>query len=94
MFKKLLFLLIPISGFAQTQISLNDLSAFKNPSINWTIEGGVTGNFNGDLLKPVSGMGVLLSTLRGPKYQATDDLYSVLEHGDIKMSLEIGRAHV
>ena len=34
------------------------------------------------------GMGVLLSTLRGPKYQSTDDLYSVLEHGDIKMSLD------
>ena len=88
MFKKLLFLLIPISGFAQTQISLNDLSAFKKPSSNWTIEGGVTGNFNGDPLKPMPGMGVLLSTLRGPKYQATDDLYSVIEHGDIKISLD------
>ena len=88
MIKKLLFLFIPISGFAQTQIPLNDLSAFKNPSINWTIEGGVTGNFNGNTLTPTPGKGVLVNTLRGAKYQATDDLYSVLEHGDIKMSLD------
>lgn len=88
MLKKLLFLLIPITGFAQTRIPLNDLSAFKNPSVNWTIEGGVTGSFDGNSLKPVAGKGVLLSTLRGPKYQANDELYSVIEHGDIKISLD------
>jgi Domain of Unknown Function (DUF1080) len=88
MLKKLLFLLIPITGFAQNSIPLNDLSAFKNPSANWTIEGGVTGNFNGNPLTPIAGKGVLLNTLRGAKYQATDDLYSVLEHGDIKISLD------
>jgi hypothetical protein len=88
MLKKLLFLLTPITGFAQTQIPLNDLSAFKNPSINWTIEGGVTGSFDGNALKPIAGKGVLLSTLRGAKYQATDELYSLMEHGNIKMSLD------
>jgi Domain of Unknown Function (DUF1080) len=88
MLKKLLLLLIPITGFAQTQIPLNDLSAFKNPSINWTIEGGVTGNFSGDALKPTAGKGVIVNTLKGAKYQASDDLYSVIEHGDIKMSLD------
>jgi len=88
MFKKLLFLLIPITGFAQSRISLNDLTAFKNPSLNWTIEGGVTGSFDGNALKPIAGKGVLLSTMKGPKYQSSDDLYSVLEHGDIKMALD------
>lgn len=88
MLKKLLFLLSPITGFAQTQIPLNDLSAFKNPSINWTIEGGVTGNFNGNVLTPTSGKGVMLCTLRNPRLTRTDDLYSVMEHGDIKMSLD------
>ena len=88
MLKKLLFLLIPFTGFAQTQIPLNDLSAFKNPSINWTIEGGVTGNFNGNVLTPTSGKGVMLCTLRNPRLTRTDDLYSVMEHGDIKMSLD------
>ena len=88
MLKKLLFLLIPLTGFAQTQIPLNDLRDFKNPSINWTIEGGVTGNFNGNSLTPTAGKGVIVNTLRGAKYQATDDLYSAMEHGDIKMSLD------
>ena len=88
MIKKLLFLLIPITGFAQTQIPLNDLNAFKNPSINWTIEGGVTGNFNGNVLTPTSGKGIMLCTLRNPRLTRTDDLYSVMEHGDIKMSLD------
>ena len=88
MLKKLLFLLISFTGFAQTQIPLNDLSAFKNPSINWTIEGGVTGNFNGNVLTPTSGKGVMLCTLRNPRLTRTDDLYSVMEHGDIKMSLD------
>jgi Domain of Unknown Function (DUF1080) len=88
MLKKLLFLLIPITGFAQTQIQLNDLSAFKNPSINWTIEGGITGDFNGNVLKPAAGKGIIVNTLKGAKYQASDDLYSVMEHGDIKMSLD------
>ena len=88
MLKKLLFLLIPITGFTQTQIQLNDLSAFKNPSINWTIEGGVTGNFNGNALSPTSGKGVMLCTLRNPRLTRSDDLYSIMEHGDIKMSLD------
>ncbi len=88
MFKKLLFLLVPITGFAQTQISLSDLSSFKNPSINWTIEGGVTGNYDGKTLTPTSGKGIMLCTLRNPRLTRTDDLYSVMEHGDIKISLD------
>jgi hypothetical protein len=88
MLKKLLFLLIPLSGFAQNSIPLNDLSAFKNPSVNWTIEGGVTGDFNASALTPTAGKGVLLSTLKGAKYQASDELYSVMEHGDIKISMD------
>ncbi|MES2516597.1 MAG: family 16 glycoside hydrolase [Bacteroidota bacterium] len=86
MLKKLLFLFVPFVGIAQTPISLNDLSAFKNPSANWTIEGGVTSNAN--TLVPTAGKGVLLCTLRGPKYQPTDELFSNLEHGDIKLSFD------
>lgn len=88
MIKKLVFLLLPFAGFAQTQILLNDLSAFKNPSANWTVEGGVTGNINGNALTPTAGKGILVCTLKGAKYQATDDLYSAMEHGDIKISLD------
>lgn len=88
MIKKLVFLLLPFAGFAQTQISLNDLSGFKNPSANWTIEGGIMGNVNSNALTTTAGKGVLVCTLRGAKYQATDDLYSSMEHGDIKISLD------
>jgi hypothetical protein len=89
MFEKLtLFFLFPLIGFAQTQIPLDDLSTFKNPSINWTIEGSVTGNFNGNTLTATVGKGVMLCTLRNPRLTRTDDLYSVMEHGDLKISLD------
>jgi Domain of Unknown Function (DUF1080) len=88
MFKKLLFLLLPIVGFAQTEIALNDLSAFSSPSANWTIEGDVSGNFNAPLLTAKAGKGILFCTLRGAKYQRTDDLKFNLEHGDIKLSMD------
>jgi Domain of Unknown Function (DUF1080) len=88
MLKKLLFLLTPITGFSQTQISLNDFSAFKNPSINWTIEGGVSGNFNANALTPTAGKSVLLCSSRNQKSSRTDDLYSVMEHGNIKIFLD------
>ncbi|MDZ7896489.1 MAG: DUF1080 domain-containing protein [Arcicella sp.] len=88
MLKKLLFLLLPVAGFAQTEITLNDLSAFNNPSANWTIEGDVSGNFNATSLTPKVGKGVLFCTLKGAKYQRSDDLKFNLEHGDIKLSMD------
>lgn len=89
MLRILLFLLLPLTGIAQTEIMLNDLSAFKKPSPNWTIEGGVVGNANATNLTTKAGKGVLLCTERNAKkYQTEDDLYSVLEHGDIKMAFD------
>ncbi len=88
MLKKIFLLLFPLAGFAQTQIQLNDLSAFNNPSANWTIESDVSGNFNAPLLTSKAGKGILFCTLRGAKYQRTDDLKFNLEHGDIKLSLD------
>ena len=88
MFKKIFFFLFPLAGFAQTQIPLNDLSAFNNPSANWTIEGDISGNFNAVALTPKPGKGVLFCMLRGAKYQRTDDLKFNLEHGDIKLSMD------
>lgn len=88
MFKKLLILLFPVSVMAQTEIPLNDLSAFKNPSANWSIEGDASGNPNSSVITPKAGKGVLLCTLKGAKYQRTDDLRFNLEHGDIRLSLD------
>ncbi|MFC0185903.1 family 16 glycoside hydrolase [Pseudarcicella hirudinis] len=73
---------------AQTEIPLNDLSAFKNPSANWSIEGDASGNPNSSVITPKAGKGVLLCTLKGAKYQRTDDLRFNLEHGDIRLSLD------
>ncbi len=88
MLKKLLFLFFPLAGMAQNQIPLNDLSAFNNPSANWTIEGGVTVGASPSAFTTTAGKGVLVCTLRGPKYQLTDDLFSKLEHGDLKISFD------
>lgn len=88
MLKRLICLLIPVSVFAQTEIPLNDLSYFKKPSANWSIEGQVVGTANGEALKVSSGKGILLNTLKGPKYQRTDDLVFGFEHGDIRLSLD------
>ena len=86
--KKLLFLLFPISAFAQTEIPLNDLGAFKNPSTNWTIVGGISGDYQATTLTSTEGKGILYGTAKGAKYQANDDLFFKLEHGDIKLSLD------
>lgn len=86
--KKLLFLLFPISVFAQTEIPLNDLNAFKNPSTNWTIVGGISGDYQATTLNSSDGKGILYGTAKGAKYQANDDLIFKLEHGDIKLSLD------
>ncbi len=77
-----------MAGIAQTEIALKDLSAFNNPSANWTIEGDVSGNFNSPTLTSKPGKGVLFCTLKGAKYQRTDDLKFNLEHGDIKLSMD------
>ena len=86
--KKLLFLLFPISTFAQTEIPLNDLGAFKNPSANWTIVGGISGDYQSATLTSTEGKGILYASAKGAKYQSNDDLIFKLEHGDIRLSLD------
>ncbi|WP_256005875.1 3-keto-disaccharide hydrolase [Pedobacter deserti] len=70
----------------QSEISLNDLSAFKDPGPTWSIAGGVTANLDQqDVLKVAKGSGVLVSI---PKKNAGRDLYTVAEHGDMILELE------
>ncbi len=88
MYKLLFLLLLPLSVFAQTDFPLNDRSAFKNPSANWSIQSAVTGNANATNLTPIPGKGVLFCQIKGAKYQPTDDLYFNFEHGNIKISLD------
>jgi hypothetical protein len=91
-----LLLLLACSAIAQTDIynlqnlPLQDLSAFKSPGKNWSIAGEVTGNFNDSQLRTKSGQGILVNTLgdKDPKYQAGQNLFTSLEHGDMVMELD------
>ena len=88
MYKLLLLLFLPIPVFAQQNLPLDDLRAFKNPSANWSIQSAVLGNADAANLTPTAGKGVLFCQLKGPKYQSSDDLYFQLEHGNLKMSVD------
>ncbi len=70
----------------KSELSLTDLSAFKSPSANWSVAGSVTSDFNKEYsLDKKNGTGVLV-TIPGKK--DNKDLYTVMEHGDIDLSLD------
>lgn len=89
--KKLLFTLLlgaPMCAWAQQAIPLTDLSAFDQPSKNWTIEQAVFSTYADTALQVSTGKGVLVNTLRGGKYHRTDDLKSKMQHGDIRLLVD------
>ena len=89
--KKLLFSLLlatPLGLWAQQSIPLNDLSAFDQPSKNWTIEQAVFAKYTDTLFQVSPGSGVLVNTLRSGKYHRTDDLKSKMQHGDIRLLVD------
>ena len=89
--KKLLFTLLlaaPLCAWAQQAIPLTDLSAFDQPSKNWTIEQAVFSTYADTALQVSPGKGVLVNTLRGGKYHRTDDLKSKMQHGDIRLLVD------
>ena len=89
--KKLLFTLLlaaPLCAWAQQAIPLTDLSAFDQPSKNWTIEQAVFSTYADTALQVSPGKGVLVNTLRGGKYHRSDDLKSKMEHGDIRLLVD------
>ena len=82
------FAFIPLLGRAQnqafTEVPLTDLSAFKNPSANWSIAGAV----NGRVDKPFEvqiGQGILVND---PGQKKNDDIFTNFEHGDIDLSVD------
>ena len=83
--KKILFSLLislPFCAWSQQSIPLTDLSAFDQPSKNWTIEQNVFAHYSDTLFQVSPGKGVLVNTLRGGKYHRTDDLKSKMQHGE------------
>ena len=76
-----------VFGQSVTQIELNNLSAFKNPSKSWQIVAGV----KADLTQPNSlsstkGSGVLLNL--PDNRNKGEDLYTNAEYGDIDLELD------
>jgi hypothetical protein len=89
--KKLLFTLLlaaPLCAWAQQAIPLTDLSAFDQPSKNWTIEQAVFATYADTALQVSPGKGVLVNTLRSGKYHRSDDLKSKMQHGDIRLLVD------
>ncbi len=89
--KKLLFTLLlaaPLCAWAQQSIPLTDLSAFDQPSKNWTIEQAVFATYADTSLQVSPGKGVLVNTLRSGKYHRSDDLKSKMQHGDIRLLVD------
>lgn len=89
--KKILFFLLlaaPICAWAQQSIPLTDLTAFDQPSKNWTIEQSVFATYSDTLFQVSPGKGILVNTLRSGKYHRTDDLKSKMEHGDIRLLVD------
>ncbi len=73
---------------AQQMIDLKDLSAFDQPTKNWTVQGRVKGSPSDTLFQASAGTGVLLNTLRNGKYHREDDLKFKFQHGDIHLKLD------
>lgn len=85
----LLMLIFPVLSSAQTKIPLNDLSAFKLQSNNWSIVSDVTAPLdqkNTLVAKP--GTGVIMCKHEQKEYGEKFDLFTKEEYGDMDLSLD------
>ncbi len=72
---------------AEQNVSLIDLSAFKNPADSWQIAGDVSANISKqNMLNLSKGTGILVNQPDKKKHGA--DLFTNLEHGDIDLELD------
>ncbi len=70
----------------QQTIALNDLSAFKSPSANWSVAGTAAADFTKhNTLTKTDGAGILVSI---PGKGENKDIFTVIEHGDIDLSVD------
>lgn len=84
-----LLIALSASSYGQNteQVSLTDLSFFKNPSKSWQIAGGAKADLGKiNQLNLSQGTGVLVN-LPGKKLKG-EDLYTLTEYGDIDLELE------
>lgn len=70
-------------------VSFNDLSAFKNPSSNWSIVGDAAADLNqNNVMTTTAGKGVLVCQHPRGKYGREFDLFTNFEHGDADLEVE------
>jgi hypothetical protein len=70
----------------QQQISLNDLSAFKSPTANWSIAGSVITDLSkANTITKKEGTGILVNI---PGKEKNEDIFTNMEHGDIDLSVD------
>ncbi len=82
------FSVVSLAVQGQT-VSFNDLSAFKNPSSNWSIAGDAAADLNqNNVMTATAGKGVLVCQHPRGKYGREFDLFTNLEHGDADLEVE------
>jgi hypothetical protein len=75
--------------YTLTDLSLNDLSAFRTPSKNWQVVANAKGSFNDTNLQTVAGTGVLANLYTQEfQYKPEANLFSALEHGDMYLEMD------
>ncbi|MGF7078377.1 3-keto-disaccharide hydrolase [Mucilaginibacter sp. UYCu711] len=73
-------------GQLNQQIALNDLSAFKSPSANWSVASSVSADFvKHNTITKKDGTGILVSI---PGKEKNEDIFTTMEHGDIDLSVD------
>ncbi|MEZ4905450.1 MAG: family 16 glycoside hydrolase [Spirosomataceae bacterium] len=90
MIRSFSFLFCFISLVVHSQrISLNDLSAFKNPATNWSIVGDAIADLNQkNVLVATAGQGVLVCQQPIGKYGQEYNLLTNMQHGDADVEVE------
>jgi Domain of Unknown Function (DUF1080) len=72
-----------------TNLSLSDMSGFKNPSSNWQIVGGITTSFQDATLKTQAGKGFLCDNIdKKDLYKPNQNLFTTFEHSDIYLEMD------
>lgn len=83
-----LFCIVTLAVKSQT-VSLNDLSAFKTPTANWSIAGDVTVDLNQtNVMTTTPGKGVLACIKLPGKAGLAYNLLTNFEHGDADVEVE------
>ncbi|MFY0652581.1 MAG: DUF1080 domain-containing protein [Cyclobacteriaceae bacterium] len=74
-------------GFSLTSIKLQDLSAFKKTTANWSVAGDVFADFSKEkTLSKKDGIGILANIEIEGKNQ---HIFTVFEHGDIELEFDV-----